>query len=725
VHESHLRGAPRRWVYDINGNTQRFHDHDGAQFKFEYTSWNLRKSKIDPLGHATHYEYNPDGLPSALVDSGATRSEYSYDLKGNLQEVRRHGVLKERYRYDMAGNLVEKLDGDNQPLLTIEVGQHNLMTSRKLASGDMHEFVYTDDGRLAAATAGKHLVEFAYNAFAYRTKDMRDGRGVEHLFSDRGRLKKTVILDRFQVSYEILPTGTMRIIDPAGNRHSVQRLGGGLMQRTCSSRTSELTQYDPEGRCVLKVLFIKGSQNALWTRRYRYSGEGDLLSVEDSRSGTTTYTYDAAHRIAKSVSRRANGTREAYFAFDSAGNLLQQPGLAAVTLREGNRLAAANGDQFEYNQRNHIASRSSQSGVLRYYYDSRDMLVRCEMPDSCWQADYDPLSRRMSKTFGERKTEFFWDSDRLIAEINHAGRLRVYVYADHFALTPILFLDYPSVDSGPGSAETFFIFTDHLSSPVRVEDVRGDVVWQAEYDPYGTAHIDPRARIEFNLRFPGHYFDPELNLHYNRFRYYSPELGRYLQSDPIGVAGGMNLYAYTANPLKQVDLRGTSCNGGSSTGDDDDKDAPEDGANQESTGKNLGALPAGATVVRQGDDHVVYELPDGTQRIRFDAENAVTLKEATPDRNNTTDSLAGFNEDGDVYVLEGRHRAIGASQGDVVDPSNGGVADAPGVLDYPYTPNTVDDKGQPVKNMTIDHNQPDVTKDEADRLWEQKYGGGK
>ena len=60
-----------------------------------------------------------------------------------------------------------------------------------------------------------------------------------------------------------------------------------------------------------------------------------------------------------------------------------------------------------------------------------------------------------------------------------------------------------------------------------------------------------------NLRFPGHYFDQETNLHYNRFRYYSPELGRYLQSDPIGLAGGPNLYAYTINPLKWVDLRGT------------------------------------------------------------------------------------------------------------------------------------------------------------------------
>src|SRR5262249_51825572 len=50
--------------------------------------------------------------------------------------------------------------------------------------------------------------------------------------------------------------------------------------------------------------------------------------------------------------------------------------------------------------------------------------------------------------------------------------------------------------------------------------------------------------------------DPETGLHYNRFRYYSPELGRFLQSDPLGTAGGVNLYAYCANPLTAVDLDG-------------------------------------------------------------------------------------------------------------------------------------------------------------------------
>jgi RHS repeat-associated protein len=93
---------------------------------------------------------------------------------------------------------------------------------------------------------------------------------------------------------------------------------------------------------------------------------------------------------------------------------------------------------------------------------------------------------------------------------------------------------------------------------VLIEDEAGRIVWFSRVEPYGRAPLDA-SRLEFNMRFPGHYFDPESGLHYNRFRYYSPELGRYLQSDPEGIGGGLNLYAYTDNPLVEVDVRGLVC----------------------------------------------------------------------------------------------------------------------------------------------------------------------
>jgi RHS repeat-associated protein len=83
------------------------------------------------------------------------------------------------------------------------------------------------------------------------------------------------------------------------------------------------------------------------------------------------------------------------------------------------------------------------------------------------------------------------------------------------------------------------------------------VVWRAVYAPFGEATIDAASTATLNLRFPGQYYDQETGMHYNYFRYYDPETGRYMRSDPIGLVGGMNTYAYVlGSPLRWSDYRG-------------------------------------------------------------------------------------------------------------------------------------------------------------------------
>lgn len=99
-------------------------------------------------------------------------------------------------------------------------------------------------------------------------------------------------------------------------------------------------------------------------------------------------------------------------------------------------------------------------------------------------------------------------------------------------------------------------------TPRLIENQTQQVVWRWDNDdPFGgnMANANPSGlgTFEFNLRFPGQYFDKETNLHYNYFRDYSPEIGRYVQSDPIGLDGGLNVYAYVnANPLRTTDPTG-------------------------------------------------------------------------------------------------------------------------------------------------------------------------
>ena len=234
---------------------------------------------------------------------------------------------------------------------------------------------------------------------------------------------------------------------------------------------------------------------------------------------------------------------------------MQAPGMAA-RIQRGNRLLEVNGDQCAYDDRDHLSRREGPSGKTTYQYDSRDLLVGIEGPGLSYTAVHDGLGRRTRKTVNGKTWHYYWDSDRLAAEVFSDGRLRVYVYPDAFALVPMLFLDYDSVDANPASGKRYHLYTDHLGCPELVLDDAAKTVWRARIDPYGTAHVDIGADFHQPLRWPGHYLDAETGLHDNRFRTYSPELGRYLQCDPSGTEGGINLYAYTENPLRAVDLRG-------------------------------------------------------------------------------------------------------------------------------------------------------------------------
>ena len=105
----------------------------------------------------------------------------------------------------------------------------------------------------------------------------------------------------------------------------------------------------------------------------------------------------------------------------------------------------------------------------------------------------------------------------------------------------------------------YFIHADHLNTPRLITNHLGQAVWRwANDDPFGNnaPNEDPGGLGAFtcNLRLPGQYFDKETNLHYNYFRDYDPSIGRYIQSDPIGMKGGINSFAYVrSNPLSRVD----------------------------------------------------------------------------------------------------------------------------------------------------------------------------
>lgn len=147
---------------------------------------------------------------------------------------------------------------------------------------------------------------------------------------------------------------------------------------------------------------------------------------------------------------------------------------------------------------------------------------------------------------------FIYDqSGQVIAEIDGTTgvTLREYIYVNGMQVALV-------DDTGTQDEATYFVHTDHLATPQKITDSAQTVVWSGSYEPFGEVE-ETIASIENNIRFPGQYEDGETGLHYNYFRDYDSSLGRYVESDPIGLVGGVNTYSYVySSPILYQDFYG-------------------------------------------------------------------------------------------------------------------------------------------------------------------------
>ena len=313
-------------------------------------------------------------------------------------------------------------------------------------------------------------------------------------------------------------------------------------------------------------------------------------------TGAARPSSHGTRRIASPRRGTPRGRTDRYV-HDAAGNLLDKPGLGVpgaidgepddlrvatgIAMASGNRLAYANGDRFDYDPQDHICLRERAGSAVEYVHDALGRLrkVLCD-GELRWEADYDALGRRTAKRSYDKdgacaRWAFYWDGDRLGAETLPDGRLRLYIHAEDGALVPMLALEYADADSDDKSARVFVLQPDHRGAVERVEDEGGQVVWEATVGPYG--EVDVHLGWDFHQPFVlvGQYADPEIGLSYQRFRYWSPELGRFLQSDPLGLAGGLNVYAWPGCPLVTSDPLGLGCPKRGKGGGEPDETGPD------------------------------------------------------------------------------------------------------------------------------------------------------
>ncbi|WP_189667219.1 RHS repeat domain-containing protein, partial [Pseudomonas amygdali] len=170
---------------------------------------------------------------------------------------------------------------------------------------------------------------------------------------------------------------------------------------------------------------------------------------------------------------------------------------------------------------------------------------------------YDSLGRRVAKQ-SEIKGQtdhkrFLWQGLRMLRE-ESPGQSSLYLYE------PASYAPLARVDEKESEAENkvYYYHTDQIGTPLEMTDAEGQIVWQAKYRAWGAVEKLVVNEVEQNLRFQGQYFDVETGLHYNTFRYYDPEIGRFITQDPIGLDGGLNLYQYAHNPVAWIDPWGLS-----------------------------------------------------------------------------------------------------------------------------------------------------------------------
>ena len=223
-------------------------------------------------------------------------------------------------------------------------------------------------------------------------------------------------------------------------------------------------------------------------------------------------------------------------ALDSPGTYTYQTGTNKLT-----QLSGTPPIDFGYDANANITSETGWT----YIYDLSNQLIRVlQDTTQVGEYTYNGAGQRTKKVTQTETRVFHYDlRGHLIAETNQTGQiLAEYVYLGDQLLSIIK----------PGEL-VYYYHNDHLGTPQVLTDDSQVIAWKAVYTPFGGA-VTSIATVENPFRFPGQYYDPETGLHYNYFRYYNPQTGRYITPDPIGLEGGINLFVYVAaNPLRWID----------------------------------------------------------------------------------------------------------------------------------------------------------------------------
>jgi RHS repeat-associated protein len=576
--------------------------------QFEYDALGNLSKVTDPLGRQTNHTIDALSRTTLTVQpaptlGGATPSiGYQYDLRDALTQVTDPRSLNTTYTVNGLGQVSLQTSPDTGNTTRTFDALGRLLTTKD-ARNKTSSFTYDAANRVKTITYGDATV----STFTYDGNNKGQGRMIA--MSDPGNLNTTWdydIFGRLAVKYQSVKVGTTTINKPLttsyGGTTELSQLSviGYPSQRIQTfhywGNTKELAftkfqtlsiatniEWFPDG--TLKSMLLGNGITHTRTQdlngritSYTLNGQTETLTwdaasrlTQLTRTGpatptpiTRTYTYDGLDRLTGYTGPLAG---EAY-SYDATGNRTSATVGAATrtytTPATSNRLTALTNPA--HTQTLDASGNVTADGTGKtYIINARGRLYQAK-PTSAQTVTYqiNGLGQRIQKSgptalvpSGQRI--FIYDeAGKLLSELDNLGRAQIeHVWIGDMPVAAVTYT-YTGTSTTVATTTVSYIEADHLNTPRLITNTAKQAVWSWESNPFGStlANSNPSSLgvYTYNLRFPGQYFDSETGLHYNYHRDYRPDIGRYVQSDPIGLAGGINTYAYVnGNPVVSVD----------------------------------------------------------------------------------------------------------------------------------------------------------------------------